>query len=294
MLTASSPGPAVSLTQAKKKTREWKEGLVGLVRECAEGYPAAYVIRFDNFRNVEFQALRDQVREDSRFVRGSVALLRVALGKDEASEVVPGSAALAAHLGGDVGLLFTRKPEGEVRALLGGFKPRDFLRAGAAAPRDVSFPAGEVMGLQGLPVAHTQEPTLRKHGMPTRLTKGKVQLTDPWTLCRAGERLTPSQVVLLRIFGLKMARFRVHPLWLLKDGELQEVTAMEDGGDSEGDDEGDSEGEGEEGGSEGEEDHKPVDPVPDFGMDAYDGPTYEDVLKAQAEGRGELKKKSRK
>ena len=282
----------MSLTQTKKKTREWKEGLVGLVRECAEGYPSAYVVRFDNFRNAEFQGLRDEMRGDSRFVRGSVSLLRVALGKEEASEVVAGAAALGAHLSGDVGLLFTRKSEGEVREQLRRFHPQDFLRAGACAPYDVEFPAGEVTGLQGLPVAHTLEPTLRKHGMPTRLTKGKVQLSDPWTLCRAGERLTPAQVVLLRTFGLKMARFRILPEWRLEGGEVRAVAGGEGGGasGSEGDEQlgGGGEGEGEEEGPV-----EAVEAVPDFGVDAYDGPTYDEVLKAQAEGRGELKKKSK-
>ena len=279
----------MSLTQTKKKTREWKEGLVGLVRECAEGYPSAYVVRFDNFRNAEFQTLREEMRGDSRFVRGSVSLLRVALGKEEASEVVAGAAALGAHLSGDVGLLFTRRSEGEVREVLRRFHPQDFLRAGACAPLDVDFPAGEVMGLQGLPVAHTLEPTLRKHGMPTRLTKGKVQLSDPWTLCRAGERLTPAQVVLLRIFGLKMARFRILPQWLLEGGAVRGVAAGEGGGASGSEDlGGEEEDEGEEEGPV-----EAVEAVPDFGVDDYDGPTYDEILKAQAEGRGELKKKSK-
>ena len=203
------PPPAVALTKTKKKGLPHKEGQIAAARAAADEFPSAYVFEYRNFRNARFKELRESLRDSSRFVLGSNALLRKALGKDAAEEARPGLAALAARLVGHRGLLFTRLPRAEAQAAVAAFGALEYARAGSRAGADFVLPSGPLLQ-GGAPVAHTLEPSLRAHGLPTRLNKGVVELAgDDYVVCRAGDVLKPSQAALLRVFDQRQADFRL-------------------------------------------------------------------------------------
>jgi mRNA turnover protein 4 len=203
------PPPAVALTKTKKKGLPHKEGQIAAARAAADEFPAAYVFEYRNFRNARFKELRESLRDSSRFVLGSNALLRKALGKDAAEEARPGLAALAARLVGHRGLLFTRLARAEAEAAVAAFGALEYARAGSRAGADFVLPSGPLLQ-NGAPVAHTLEPSLRAHGLPTRLIKGVVELAgDDFVVCRAGDVLKPAQAALLRVFDQRQADFRL-------------------------------------------------------------------------------------
>ena len=45
---------------------------------------------------------------------------------------------------------------------------------------------GEMATEEDVPMAHSLEPELRKLNMPTSLTKGKITLQNPYTVCKGG------------------------------------------------------------------------------------------------------------
>ena len=220
----------VALTAAKKKDRAWKERVISDARAAAEEHAAAYVFRVTNMRNDKFKELRQAARDpggplggaSGRFCLGGAHKLRVALGKTPADEPRPGLAALGARLSGDCGLFFTNAPHDAVAAMFASAETEDWARAGARATADVSLPAGPLHGPTGAPLAHTLEPSLRKHGLPTKLERGVVTLVSDTAVCHTGDTLTPGQAALLRVFGERQAVFRLTLVarWDEESGEV--------------------------------------------------------------------------
>ena len=68
---------------------------------------------------------------------------------------------------------------------------------------------GEIDPEQDVPMAHSLEPELRKLNMPTSLTKGKITLENPYTVCKEGGVLDSRQTRLLKLFGVATAEFTV-------------------------------------------------------------------------------------
>jgi mRNA turnover protein 4 len=175
---------------------------------------------------------------------GSTRLLQVALGRGAADEYRPGYARLTPHLRGQTGLMFTRLDPAAARALLASFSHADFARAGSRASVDFELSAGPLTNPRtGEPLAHTLEPLLRKHGLPTRLNKGVVELLADHVVCRRGQSLDPNQAAVLRLFEVRSATCRLVP-----------VAVWTEGADEEGEVEVFAAGEGDEEGEEGEED----------------------------------------
>ncbi|BDA45613.1 mRNA turnover protein 4 homolog [Coccomyxa sp. Obi] len=201
----------VPLTKVKKKTKEWKEGIITTVRNFVDQYPSIYLVSYENMRNDKFKEWREELLESSRFCLASNKVLKVALGHDETDEYRKNLALLSEEITGSAGLFFTRLPHDQVLKLFEEFEELDYARAGSMATEDFELVAGPLNGPLG-PLPHTIEPLLRKYGLPTKLNKGVVELVSDVTVCRAGDTLTSNQAALLRVFEVKMAAFRMYPI----------------------------------------------------------------------------------
>jgi mRNA turnover protein 4 len=160
--------------------------------------------------------VRDQVDFLCRLFFGKTKVMAKALGTSPEDEYQPSTHQLSKFLTGNVGLLFTNREPSALEEYFSNLAQTDFARAGTAATRSFTVPAGVVYSLGGeieaeqdVPMAHSLEPELRKLNMPTSLTKGKITLDNPYTVCKEGDVLDSRQTRLLKLFGVATAEFTV-------------------------------------------------------------------------------------
>lgn len=185
----------------------------------------------------------------------------------------PGTQDLAPYLSGEVGLLFTSRPRHKITSFFADHVNADYARAGSTAARDFRIRPGElytcfeVEGGEDDPLPLQVEPQLRKLGVPTRVSGGKVVLEGPGTgsrtgeremngngsgatdageemdgvdveegeeeggyvVCREGDVLDSRQTHILKIFGVRMAEFRVRlrAVWTRETGKVEELDPAE-------------------------------------------------------------------
>jgi len=226
----------------KKKTREWKGGLMETVRAAADDHPRCVVFSWPPggaaAANEGVRALREATAGTSRVVMAAGRVVRAALGRGEEDEYRPGSSRLGAALvgGPPAGLLFTRLSARAAAAAVAGVARSGWCRAGAEAPVTFTVPAGPVRlpdpdaprpdgpadadadppeAVAGpapasalVDAPHTLEPQLRALGLPTRLARGKVECLADTVVCRRGKKLSADAAGLLRHFGWRLARFQ--------------------------------------------------------------------------------------
>ncbi|KAI8677267.1 mRNA turnover and ribosome assembly protein [Fusarium falciforme] len=238
----SKRAKVVHLTQVSKKTRENKDKLFENIRNEIPEYQTCFVFSVDNMRNSYLKEVRREL-SDCRLFFGKTKLMAKALGQTPEEAIAPGIEGITKHLTGTVGLLLTNRPAEEILAYFDNLAPVDFARAGVAASRGFSLPAGvlyatggEVPAEHDVPLEHTIEPELRRLGVPTRMVKGRVVLGDEsgegedYVVCKEGDILDSRQTRLLKLFSVCLSEFKVKVLayWSAATSEVTEVNAMDE------------------------------------------------------------------
>lgn len=138
---------------------------------------------------------------------------------------------LSQCLKGQCGLLFTDCTKKEVTEWFNSYSVKDYARAGFKTNTSVKFEQGP------LKFSHAIEPYLRKLGMPTKLEKGVVTLTQNYEVCKEGTVLTSEQAKILELMDYRLATFKLKLLACWIKGEGFERFESVDGDEEKEDDE---------------------------------------------------------
>lgn len=229
----------VSLTKTDRKGLTWKQQIIDDIRRCVEKYPNIFVFQVQNMRNNLLKDLRQEWKQNSRFIFGKKRIMQIALGRTQAEEIETDLHKLSKRLSGQVGLLFTEKSKQDVLEWSKKYWAVEYARSGFVATETVILPEGPLEEF-----SHSMEPHLRSLGMPTLLKKGVVTLYSDYTVCEEGKTLTPEQARILKLCAKPMAKFQLTIIcsWSKLDGfelYVDDVNGHEDKSDSNQDNEDD-------------------------------------------------------
>lgn len=249
----------VPTSKTGKNRKDQARRLYSNIQAAVAAHAHIWVFSVQNVRNSLLKQVRAQLAADCRIFMGKTKVMVHALGAggvDGEVEAAPGLGLLTPFLSGEVGLLFTNWEPARIEEYFAGFRAWDYARAGTVAGEGFVIPSGSgglttttsssssssLDGAGGDPIPVAIEPTLRKLGVPTRIVRGRVVLEGSgddladttastgedaagYVVCRPGDILDSRQTTLLKIFGVRMAEFRVSLLavWHKADGSVREM-----------------------------------------------------------------------
>ena len=188
-----------SITEAKQ---EYEAKL----NKCFSKYSKVLFCQVDNVRSQQIHEVRIELRGKAEFVMGKKTLqakiVERRAASSDASDLDKAFASKceeAKLLTGNSGLLFTNADLKEVSAALDKYRVQAPARVGAVAPCDVVIPAGNT-GMEP-----TQTSFFQALNIPTKITKGTVEIINDKKVLSAGDKVDNSTAALLQ--KLKISPF---------------------------------------------------------------------------------------
>jgi len=175
----------------------WKAGYFEKLAALLEEYPKCFIVGADNVGSKQMQEIRIALRGKAVVLMGKNTMMRKAIRGH--LEKNPELDRLLPHIKNNVGFVFTKNDLTEVRDLLVANKVKAPAKAGALAPLNVVVPA------QNTGMGPEKTSFFQALSIPTKITKGTIEIISDVDLITAGDRVGMSEATLLNM--LKMSPF---------------------------------------------------------------------------------------
>jgi len=179
-------------------SRERKAWYFERMEELINTYKKLFVVSVDNVGSDQMQQIRLALREsDSVILMGKNTMMRKVI--NNYCEANPGHpfGNLLDQVKGNIGFVFTNADLGDVRVTLEANRVPAPARVGAIAPVEVIVPPGPTE------CDPSQTSFFQTLQIATKISRGKIEITAPVTVCTPGEKVGNSEAVLLQKLGIR-------------------------------------------------------------------------------------------
>jgi len=178
----------------KEDKATWKSNYFLKITKLFDDFPKCFIVNADNVGSKQMQQIRQGLRGKAVVLMGKNTMMRKAIRGH--LENNPALERLLPCIKNNVGFVFTREDLVEVRELLLENKVKAPARAGALAPLDVKIPA------QTTTLGPEKTSFFQALQIPTKITKGTIEILNEVNLIKEGERVGQSESTLLNMLNI--------------------------------------------------------------------------------------------
>merc|ERR1711950_92974 len=172
----------------------WKSNYFTKLVQLLDEYPKCFLVEADNVGSKQMQQIRMSLRGHAVVLMGKNTMMRKAIRGHLVNN--PKLETLMNHIRGNVGFVFTKEDLVSIRDMLLANKVKAPAKAGALAPLDVKVPA------QNTGLGPEKTSFFQALNIPTKITKGTIEITNDVALIKAGDRVGMSEATLLNMLGI--------------------------------------------------------------------------------------------
>merc|ERR1712106_590287 len=182
------------LKMVREDKTSWKAGYFTKIVQLLDEYPKCFLVEADNVGSKQMQQIRISLRGHVVVLMGKNTMMHKAIRGHLTQN--PKLEVLMNSIKGNVGFVFTKEDLVTIRDMIMTNRVKAPAKAGALAPLDVKVPA------QNTGLGPEKTSFFQALNIPTKITKGTIEITNDVALIKAGDRVGMSEATLLNMLGI--------------------------------------------------------------------------------------------
>lgn len=206
---------------ASKKAKDRKYQLADELKLHFQEYTKLFLVDCDNVGSNQIQQIRTALRGKAILYCGKNTQMRRVLSELETNESRPELETIRRSLKLNLAIVFTNENLSEIRDIIVANKVAAPARAGSVAQCDVIVPAGNT-GMEP-----TMTSFLQALNIPSKITKGSIEILNPVFLITAGDRCDASQCALLEKLSIKPFSYGLKVRSVYDNGSMYDPAVLD-------------------------------------------------------------------
>jgi len=196
----------------KEDKATWKSNYFMKLTSLLDEFSKIFIVNVDNVGSKQMQNIRSEMRGQATILLGKNTMMRKAIRGHMDSN--PNLEKLLPNIKQNVGFVFTNKDLTEIRDMILMNKVPAAARAGALAPVSCTVPA------QVTPLGPEKTSFFQALQIPTKISRGNIEILNDVELIRAGERVGASEATLLNMLGISPFTYGLVVEKIYDDGSM--------------------------------------------------------------------------
>ncbi|WUR03308.1 60S acidic ribosomal protein P0 (RLA0) [Vairimorpha necatrix] len=190
-----------------KESKVRKQNTYEKAKECFKTFNKFALVSMDNIVSNQLKEMKRAWGSSSVFLTGKNTAIRRALKELNKEEMLD-------KVKGNISLVFFKDDVKKIKEVIDEFERGSVAKVGDVSQSDVWIKA-HVTGMTSDKTGYFQ--TL---GIPTKITKGKIEIMQDFLVLNAGDKVGPSQANLLALINIKPFRYKMKIFSIYEDGEF--------------------------------------------------------------------------